>query len=63
MSAITSTVWSDVLGHLKFNSPQLMRGWFVGLRPGVLEGGVLRVCAANAAPVPSDAPCNQPFTT
>jgi chromosomal replication initiator protein len=47
MSAFGAGDWDDILGHVKINHPDLVRGWFTQLAPVSLVGGVLRIRANN----------------
>lgn len=51
MQANERNLWSDVLGQVRLNHPDLVRGWFEDLQPAGLEHGVLRVKARNSAQV------------
>ncbi len=49
MANIGTTVWGDILGHVRVRSPDVVRGWFAQLEPAKLEGGVLLIKAGNGA--------------
>ena len=49
MSKVSDNTWSDILGHVQVNHPQLVRGWFSTLRPVQVSGGVLEIEAINDA--------------
>ncbi len=49
MSKVSDNTWSDILGHLQVNHPQLVRGWFSTLRPVQVSGGVLEIESLNDA--------------
>ena len=49
MTELSDTTWQDILAQVKLNHPELVRGWFTGLRPGPLEQGVLEIMARNGA--------------
>jgi chromosomal replication initiator protein len=51
MAAIKETVWDDILGQVRVNYPDLVRGWFMQLAPTELDAGVLHVSAQNHAQV------------
>ena len=47
MATLPTSDWDDILGHVRVNHPELVRGWFAQLESVALLGGVLRVRAAN----------------
>lgn len=49
MATVSANLWSTLLGQLRRNHPQLVRGWFGELLPVGLERGVLTVKAHNRA--------------
>lgn len=49
LMADVTTMWDDILGHVRLSHPDLIRGWFRDLEPGEVNGGVLQVRARNAA--------------
>jgi chromosomal replication initiator protein len=51
MAPALATVWEDIIGQVRLNHPDLVRGWFAQLHPLSLEGGVLQIRAANRAQV------------
>ncbi|MHC4094301.1 MAG: DnaA ATPase domain-containing protein, partial [Planctomycetota bacterium] len=51
MAAIKETVWDDILGQVRVNYPDLVRGWFMQLAPTELYAGVLHIGAQNHAQV------------
>ena len=51
MAEAPTTVWSDMLGQVRLNHPQLVRGWFDALRLNGVENGVARIHASNDAQI------------
>lgn len=51
MQSNERNLWNDVLGQVRLNHPDLVRGWFEDLQLSALEHGVLRVKARNSAQV------------
>ena len=51
MGIVSPSLWTDILACVRLHYPDLVRGWFVQLVPGELDGGVLVVTAANPAQV------------
>ncbi len=51
MATVSTSVWTDVLGHVKLNYPHIMRGWFSQLSPTGIEAGTMVVVARNGAQV------------
>lgn len=51
MSSVTPSEWSDILGQMRINHPDLVRGWFTNLEPRGLENGLLTVGATNPSQV------------
>jgi len=49
MPSAPATVWSDVLGQVRLNHPQLVRGWFSDLQLANVDGGVVHLRARNCA--------------
>ncbi|MCH7812427.1 MAG: chromosomal replication initiator protein DnaA [Planctomycetes bacterium] len=49
MAVVQATVWDDILGHVRINHPDVVRGWFAQLEPLELSGGVLHVRTKNHA--------------
>jgi chromosomal replication initiator protein len=49
MATGLGTVWSDVLGQVRLNHPQLVRGWFGDLQLTNVETGIVRIQARNHA--------------
>lgn len=49
MTAVSTTVWNDIIGHFRVNHPPLVRGWFCELKPSEIDSGVLSVQASNRA--------------
>lgn len=49
MTAVSTTVWNDIIGHFRVNHPPLVRGWFCELKPSEIDSGVLSVRATNRA--------------
>jgi chromosomal replication initiator protein len=47
MPALLQSDWADIIGHVRVQHPELVRGWFSQLQPVALFGGVLRVQARN----------------
>ncbi|HRX85545.1 MAG TPA: chromosomal replication initiator protein DnaA [Phycisphaerae bacterium] len=47
MPALQPSVWEDILGHVRVQHPELVRGWFSQLEPRSLYGGILRIRAQN----------------
>jgi chromosomal replication initiator protein len=63
MSTLAATTWNDILGHFRVNHAELVRGWFSDLRPAEVDGGVVRIRAANEAQVRYlDRHCRLPLT-
>ncbi len=46
-----ASTWNDVVEHMRLRTPELVRGWFAGLKPVDLNGGVLVVMAGNVPQV------------
>ena len=51
MTVAPTTVWSDMLGQVRLNHPQLVRGWFDALRLDGFDNGVARIRASNDAQI------------
>lgn len=51
MATIRKTIWDDIIGLVRLNHPNLVRGWFAHLKPIDLDGGVLHIRAQNHAQV------------
>ncbi|MBI4717048.1 MAG: chromosomal replication initiator protein DnaA [Planctomycetes bacterium] len=49
MTSTPTTLWEDLLGHVRLNHPELVRGWFADLGVVKLELGVLEILARNPA--------------
>jgi len=49
MATPPATIWSDILGQVRLNYPQLARGWFFELQLTKLEDGVLHISTRNHA--------------
>jgi len=49
MSNVSDNTWSEILGHVQVDHPQLLRGWFSTLRPVRVSGGVLEIESLNDA--------------
>ena len=49
MTTASTTVWNDILGQVRLNHPQLVRGWFSDLKLSKLERGVVHILACNQA--------------
>ncbi|MFQ5590603.1 MAG: chromosomal replication initiator protein DnaA [Phycisphaerae bacterium] len=49
MAAAPTTLWNDVIGQVRLNHPQLVRGWFSELELVKLDCGVITVRARNGA--------------
>ncbi len=47
MAKLAHSDWEDILGHLRVQHPNLVRGWFAQLEPVALHGGVLTILTAN----------------
>lgn len=47
MATLPASQWNDILGYVRLNHPDLVRGWFKQLEPISLFGGVLRIRAEN----------------
>lgn len=47
MSTIAALEWKNILDRVRAMHPSLVRGWFSGLKPIDLSGGVLRIRAGN----------------
>ena len=63
MAAVSTSLWTDILAHVRLNHPDLIRGWFVQLVPGSLQSGVLTITAANPAQLRYlQQHCARPFT-
>jgi len=57
-----STVWQDVIEHVRVHYPDLTRGWFARLSPDELSGGVLLIRAENNPQVRYlNEHCRRPF--
>ncbi len=56
------SVWKDVIEHVRVHYPDLARGWFAGLHPTELSGGVLAIRAENGPQVRYlNDHCRRPF--
>jgi len=56
------SVWKDVIEHVRVHYPDLARGWFAGLHPAELSGGVLAIRAENSPQVRYlNDHCRRPF--
>ncbi|MCB9850457.1 MAG: chromosomal replication initiator protein DnaA [Phycisphaerales bacterium] len=47
MTALLPSDWADIIGHVRVNHPNIVRGWFSQLEPVTLIGGVLHIRARN----------------
>jgi len=51
MTIVSSSLWNDILDHLRLSQPEIVRGWFVNLVLGAIDHGVIEIQAANDAQV------------
>lgn len=49
MATASATMWNDILGYVRLNHPQLVRGWFADLVLAKVENGVVHISARNRA--------------
>lgn len=62
MNDLSEAVWADILGHVRTHHAAIARGWFSQLSAGTLQGGILKIMAANAAQLSYLVEhCMQPF--
>ncbi len=62
MGSVKESVWADVIGQVRVNHPDLVRGWFASLKPVDLDQGTLKIRATNHAQVRYlDKHCHQAF--
>lgn len=49
MTTVPVTIWDDILGQVRLNHPQLVRGWFSSLQLTRIDQGVVYLCTSNRA--------------
>ncbi|UCE62080.1 MAG: chromosomal replication initiator protein DnaA [Phycisphaerales bacterium] len=49
MATIPTTLWDDIVGQVRLNHTQLVRGWFNELALSSLDGGIIEIRALNGA--------------
>lgn len=63
MTNLHTSQWNDIIGHVRVNFPDVLRGWFSNLEPRHIRHGVLTIAADNPAQVRYlTKHCRQPFT-